>query len=165
MNSSSISYLFVLLLFILSSCTSNDAQESFERRAYNPAEGITQTDNNANIIGSADDDDWQTSPFYSGLASIEPAFPNPVLYGTTSNLDVFMNGNSLTSILELGYFDFQDRWNQISVKEDVSEFSAISFIVNTELFGSNAELARGTHRLIIFDANQRVVTYGDIQID
>lgn len=163
-----ISSLFFLSLFISLvsiSCTSNDAQEDFERLAFSQAEGITQTDNNSTIIGEPDEDDWRSSPFYSAIASIEPAFPNPILYGTTATIDVDMRGNSLTSLLELGYFDFQNRWTQLDLREDISEFSTTPLTINSELFGSNADLARGLYRLVIFDANQRVVTYGDIEIE
>lgn len=155
--------LFIFLFSI--SCTSNDEQEDFERRAFSQAEGITQTDNDSNTIGEPDEDDWRTSPFYAAIASIEPAFPNPVLYGTTATIDVVMNGNSLTSLLELGYFDFQNRWTQLDLREDVSEFDTVPLSINSQLFGSNASLARGVYRLVIFDGNQRVVSYGDIEVE
>ncbi|MEQ9308555.1 MAG: hypothetical protein RLN90_03815 [Balneolaceae bacterium] len=158
--------LFISLAVL--SCTNNDAQQEFERQALSLPEGITRTDNDTNIIGDADDDDWRSSPFYTGIAFIEPAFPNPILYGTTANLDVDMNGNSLTSILELGFFDLSipsNPWIQLELKEDITEFSFPSFIINSNFFGSNAEQARGFYRLIVFDGNNRVVTYGDIQIE
>ncbi len=148
------------------SCTGNDAQEEFERSAYSPANGITITDNSSNIIGDPDEDDWRVSPFYSGLATIEPAFPNPILYGTAATLEVNMTGNSFTSVLELGYFDFQDRWTQIDLKDNIEEFGFTSFRIDAgQLFGENAEVSRGLYRLVLFDGNQRVVTYGDIEIE
>lgn len=158
----------VFILIVAISCTNNDEQTDFERSAYSPASGITQTDNSSNIIGDPDEDDWRTSPFYTGIMTIDPAFPNPVLYGTSTTLDVAISGNSLTSILELGYFDARDSrrpWIQLDLREDISEFSLSSLTINTQLFGSNAELARGLHRIVLFDGNQRVVTYGDIQIE
>ena len=157
--------LLLVTFLVNTSCTSNDAQEEFERNAYALAEGITRTDNNSNVIGDPDEDDWRTSPFYSALATIQPAFPNPILYGTTSTLDIDMNGNSLTSVLELGYFDFQRRWTQLDLRDDVSEFSTTPLTINSQLFGSNASLARGLYRIVLFDGNQRVITYGDIEIE
>ncbi|GAB5408284.1 MAG: hypothetical protein BalsKO_06490 [Balneolaceae bacterium] len=156
-------YLFIFITIL--SCTSNDAQESFERQAFSQAEGITQTDNNSNVVGEPDEDDWRTSPFYSAIANVEPAFPNPILYGTTATIDIDMRGNSLTSLLELGYFDFQDRWTQLDLREDISEFSTTPLTINSQIFGTNASLARGFYRVVVFDGNQRVITYGDIEIE
>ncbi len=157
--------LTILLLFLTFGCTNNDAQSDFERQAFSPADGITQTDENGNIVGNPDTDDWRTSPFYAGLAEINPVFPNPVLYSSSATLDVFLNGTPLTSVLELGYFDFQNRWTQVQRVDGVTDFSQNPLIVNPASFGSNASLARGTYRLVLLDGNQRVITYGDIEIE
>ncbi len=164
MNLSRLILLLPVFLVMLS-CTNNDAQSEFEQKAYSQPEGITQTDQNGNVVGDEDPDDWRTSPFYAGLAEIEPSFPNPLLYSETASLEVFLNGTPFTSILELGYFDFQDRWTQIDLEQDISEFSVSSLTIDPQFFGSNVSLARGTYRLIVFDGNQRVITYGDITIE
>lgn len=164
MNLSRLIFLLPVFLVMLS-CTNNDAQSEFEQRAYSQPEGITQTDQSGEIDGDEDPDDWRTSPFYAGLAEIDPAYPNPLLYNETATLDVYLNGASSTSILELGYFDFQDRWTQIDLEQDVLEFSVSSLTIDPQFFGSNASLARGTYRVIVFDGNQRVITYGDITIE
>ncbi|RNC79713.1 MAG: hypothetical protein ED557_14430 [Balneola sp.] len=157
---------FALLFTLLIGCTNNDAQSDFERQAFGEPNGITQTDENGNIIGDPDSDDWRTSPFYAGLAEINPIFPNPVLYGSNgATLDVFLNGTPLTSVLELGYFDFQNRWTQVQRVDGITDFSQNPLIVSPASFGSNASLARGTYRLVLLDGNQRVITYGDIEIE
>jgi hypothetical protein len=165
MNTFSRIFIFIILSITVVSCTRNDAQEEYERSAYAQAEGFTSTDFNGNIEGSEDEDDWRTSPFYTGLASVEPVFPNPVSYGTTANLDVYLNGASFTSVLELGYLDISGNWVQLQFMEDVTDFSVNTMLINTQLFGSNAEIGRGLYRLILIDGSQRIITYGDIRID
>lgn len=164
MNLSRLIFLLPVFLVMLS-CTNNDAQSEFEQQAYSQPEGITQTNQNGTVVGDEDQDDWRTSPFYAGLAEIEPAFPNPLLFSETASIEVQLIGAPFTSILELGYFDFQDRWTQIDLEQDVLEFSVNSLTIDPKFFGSNASLARGTYRVIVFDGNQRVITYGDITIE
>ena len=45
-----------------------------------------------------------------------------------------------------------------------SDFEFVSFLINTRQFGSTAEQARGIHRMLLFDGNQRLITYGDLLI-
>ena len=153
-------------LSIFGACTKNDAQNDFERRAYQTAENITPTDFQGNITGNADVDDWQTSPLYSGLADINPIYPNPLPYGSeNATLDIFLRDASFASILEVGYIDFQNRRVQLDFENSVSDFSSNILTINPESFGSNADIARGIYRLIIFDGNQRIISYGDLLIE
>lgn len=145
-------------------CTNNDAQTEFERKAYAPADGITEIDTQRNII-SEDEDDWRPSPLYNGLVDITPVYANPLPYGSTSNLDIYVKGTLLSSRIELYFLDLQNRPQFIQLIDNVSEFSDSIFIINSQEFGSNAELARGTYRLILFDGSQRIITYGDITIE
>lgn len=160
--------LLLTLIVGLGACNRNDAQDEFEQKAFQPADGITQTDFNSNIVGDPDPDDWRTSPFYTGLADIEPSYPNPIQFGTNARLDVFLNGIPYTTVLELGYFDTRlsdSPWIQIDLYQDATEFSTPSLNINTDFFGNTVDEARGTYRLVLFDSNQRVITYGDIRIE
>ncbi len=156
--------LVVLLLLLIISCGGNDAQDSFEREAYALAENITETNFQGDII-SRDDNDWRVSPYYTGIADISPAFPNPVPYVDTATLEVFINGSPLSSYMELGYLDDLGNWNQLEVSENVSDFTLNTFRINPVQFGANADLAKGIYRLILLDGNQRIITYGDILIE
>lgn len=158
------SLLFIALF--ISGCNNNDAQDAFEREAYGLVENITETDFQGNIL-SVDADDWRISPVYTGLATIEPVFPNPLPYGSArqGELILQMKGGLSSSFVELGYLDFNNRWTQIDFQENIIEFSANTFRVSTEVFGSTPELARGIYRLLLFDGNQRIITYGDIMIE
>ncbi|HCD51405.1 MAG TPA: hypothetical protein DEQ34_03090 [Balneolaceae bacterium] len=155
---------FAIILLIGSSCNNNDAQRKFEAEAYGPVTGFTETDNQQNII-SKDDDDWRISPIYAGLIDIEPVFPNPLLYGSVAYLEVTLNGAPISSFMQLGFLNYQDQWTPIQQQDVTSDFDVLTFVIDSRIFGSNAELARGLHRLLLFDGGQRLVTYGDIQID
>jgi hypothetical protein len=157
--------LLLLLSFFLVYCNPNDAQQEFERQAYAAAANITPTDFNGNTTGETDDDDWRISPFYAGLARINPLFPNPVPYGNTGTLEIFMNGTPYTTVLVLGFIDIRNEWVQVAFQDDVTDFSQNTLLVNPEIFGSNVDNARGTYRLILLDGNQRVITYGDVIIE
>lgn len=165
MKHSSFFLCLLVLISFLNGCSNDDDQTEFEQSAYTQPQGITQTDSQGSVIGEADSDDWRSSPFYAGLADIEPAYANPVLYGTNANLDIFLKGTPFTTTLQLGYLDFQNRWTQLDLANNVTDFSAVAFTINPQLFGENAELARGTYRLIVFDGNQRILTYGDLTIE
>lgn len=156
--------LCLTLLSVLISCGGNDAQDSFEREAYKLADNITVTNFQGEVI-TKDDDDWRVSPFYTGIADISPAFPNPVPYVDTATLEVFINGSPLSSYLELGYLDELGNWNQLEVQESVGDFTLNTFRINPVQFGANADLAKGLYRLILIDGNQRIITYGDIMIE
>lgn len=157
---------FLLFALFISGCANNDAQTEFEREAYGLVENITETDFQGNIIDT-DSDDWRISPLYSGLASIEPIFPNPLPYGSgrTAELILQMKGGLSSSFAELGYLDFNNRWTQLDFQDNILEFSDTIFRVSAEEFGSSPELARGIYRLLLFDGNQRIITYGDILIE
>ena len=36
------------------------------------------------------------------------------------------------------------------------EFELVTFVIDSRNFGSSAELARGLHRLLLYDGNQRL---------
>ena len=160
---------FSLLVLILGGCNNNDAQREFEREAYQNPNGITETDFHGNV-NSEDPDDWRVSPLYTGLVTIDPPlFPNPVPYGTIANLNVYLNGTTTTSYLELGYLDPRSTsgraWVQIQIIDNTTDLSVNAFQINPAQFGSDVSTARGTYRLIVFDGNQEMITYGDITIE
>ena len=159
-----IRFLSVVFIFVaLNSCTNNDAQRQFVNEAYAPAEGITEVDNQRNVI-SNDSDDWRVSPIYSGLVNIEPPYPNPVDYSNVAELVIDFNGAPLSSSVQLRFINFNGDPVLIDQQDVTGEFELISFRIDSRLFGNSVELAEGIHRLLIFDGAQRLITYGDIQI-
>ncbi len=158
-----IPYFFLPLGLLLGSCQQDSAQQQYEAEAYGPIEGYTETDLQQNIL-SEDKKDWQVSPYYEGLIQILPLFPNPISYGGTAYLEMTLNGAPVQSYVELGYLNFNNQWIPLQQEIVSSEFELITFVIDSRNFGSSAELARGLHRLLLYDGNQRLITYGDIFI-
>ena len=153
----------LLLGLLLTSCQQDSAQQQYEAEAYGPIEGYTQTDLQQNVL-SEDKKDWQVSPYYEGLIRILPLFPNPISYGGTAYLEMTLNGAPIQSYVELGYLNFNNQWIPLQQETVSSEFELVTFVIDSRNFGSSAELARGLHRLLLYDGNQRLITYGDIFI-
>lgn len=154
---------FLVLGLMLTSCQQDSAQQQFEAEAYGPAEGYTETDLQQNVL-SQDKQDWRVSPYYEGLIRVLPLFPNPISYGGTAYLEMTLNGAPVQSYVELGYLNFNNRWIPLQQETVGSEFELVTFVIDSRNFGSSAELARGLHRLLLYDGNQRLITYGDIFI-
>ena len=148
---------------MLVSCTNDDAQLKFETQAYVEPSNFTETDGTGNIVRE-DADDWRISPLYIGLADVFPIFPNPVLYGSTAELEVELSGAPVSSALELGFLTETNNWVSLQSLDVTSDFEIFSFRVDTRQFGASAEQARGLHRILLFDGNQRMISYGDILI-
>ena len=157
------SIIYTILYFSIISCASDDSQRKFEQEAYAKAENYTETTLNGNIL-KVDSDDWRISPFYSGLVNVEPISPNPVQYSNTTYLNVEIKGTPVSTSIELGYLDNTNSWFPLETQIIEIEFYTITFNVNTRQLGSTAEQARGLHRLLLFDGNQRLISYGDLLI-
>ena len=158
-----IPFTLLLLGLLLTTCQQDSAQQQYEAEAYGPIEGYTQTDLQQNVL-SQDTKDWQVSPYYEGLIRILPLFPNPISYGGTAYLEITLNGAPIQSYLELGYLNFNNQWIPLQQETVSSEFELVTFVIDSRNFGSSAELAHGLHRLLLYDGNQRLITYGDIFI-
>ena len=158
-----IPFILLLLGLLLTTCQQDSAQQQYEAEAYGPIEGYTQTDLQQNVL-SQDKKDWQVSPYYEGLIRILPLFPNPISYGGTAYLEMTLNGAPIQSYVELGYLNFNNQWIPLQQETVSSEFELVTFVIDSRNFGSSAELARGLHRLLLYDGNQRLITYGDIFI-
>jgi hypothetical protein len=156
--------LFITLLVVAAACSGNDAQNRFESQAYAEPSNITETQFDGSTI-RIDSDDWRISPLYVGLIEVEPIFPNPIQYGTNANLEVVINGATINSSLELGYLTETNNWFPLQIQEVNSDFELVTFLVDTRQFGSNADQARGIHRMLLFDGSRRLISYGDILIE
>ena len=156
--------LFLMTVTFGTVCTNNDAQNQFEAEAYRLPEGYTETDSQSNVVRE-DSDDWRISPIYAGLISIfDPAFPNPVTYGTQFEITVRVDAAPAGSIMQLYYFNSVNTKPTLIDPQTVSDdYVDVVFRISTNQFG-NATVARGLHRLLIFDGNQRIVSYGDLLI-
>ncbi len=158
-----------MLPVFLVSCSGSDDQREFERQALSPASGFTETDASGALTGNVDPDDWRISPFFQGLVEIQPAFPNPVQ--TTENVTIEITVTGVEAVRGLNimvWFEgghvpsvYQDPSNPLQPGLIVARFSALEL----SRFGNGGDGARGLKRVLIFDGNDNLISYGDIKVE
>ncbi len=151
------------VLFLGWSCTNDDAQSKFEIQAYSEPANYTETNFQGDIVRN-DTDDWRISPLYQGLASVQPIFPNPVQFGTNVTLEIDIKGAPASSSIEVGYLNQSNQWIFLQQQDLQNDFELLTFLINTRQFGSSLSQAQGIKRMLVFDGNQRLISYGDILI-
>ncbi|HET8865892.1 MAG TPA: hypothetical protein VFM80_09340 [Gracilimonas sp.] len=161
------SFTAILLLFtLIMGCTRNDAQREFEEQAYSAPNNFTETTSQG-AIQSVDEDDWRTSPLFQGLIEIVPPFPNPVTTNQTVQFEVEVTGvQSVTGIevlVRLADNNFRSLYQSFQTLEP----GLTTFPINPIEFGINGtpEAARGLNRIYIFNANNQMISYGDILVE
>lgn len=160
-------FILTTVLFLFLSCSSNDAQEEFEREAFRSPSGYTEVNAQGQIINT-DPDDWRISPLYQGLIHVNPPFPNPASIGSPINFEINVIG-----IQSVPGLDVQVRYDNGTFNNLYTSFinplpaGVTTFQIDPIQLGqfNNAESARGLHRVFLFDLNQRLISYGDIQVE
>lgn len=151
-----------------SGCSSDDdEQRLFERKAFQEPSGITRT-NSSGAIQSEDSEDWRVSPFYAGLVQVDPAYPNPTFATDQVNIHVTVNSIDVIRGLLVGVYDPAYGVRVIwSLYENPLPVGLEVIQLNTMQFGrfNTIESARGLHRVILFDGNENVLSYGDILVE
>jgi hypothetical protein len=170
MNSSCIFYILIFLLTaLLFSCSGSDDQREFERQAMQQPSGFTHTDASGAVTGSVDRDDWRIAPFFQGLVEIEPAYPNPVLTTEQIRLEITVTGIEsvrglqISAILDGGYYQpiYTDHTSPLNPGLKVVQFSPLDL----SRFDDDSDGARGLKRILIFDGNNNLISYGDIMVE
>tara|TARA_R110002126_G_scaffold1684_1_gene9999 strand:+ start:2842 stop:3339 length:498 start_codon:yes stop_codon:yes gene_type:complete len=157
----------LMLIVAISACTSNDAQREFENDAYQNPSGITQTTVQGEVI-SEDPDDWRISPFFQGLVEVIPPFQNPAQLGTAINFEIQITGVQGVSGLDVrvrfpnGAFSSLYTSTSSQLEPGLTTFQIDPIALSQD--GSD-NLARGLHRIFFFDFNQRLISYGDIEVE
>lgn len=163
----------LLLALVLAGCSTQDDQRKFEQEALQAPDGYTQTDGHGRIDEAQHDpDDWRTAPFFQGLVTVDPAFPNPAL----STDDIVIETHLTTgdaNIRDLVAYVYYH--NTSAPLKQVGNPITFSSGFGQENFNFSAsELARfnnasGLYRVIIYDSNSanygNIVSYGDILIE
>lgn len=154
------------ILLFTTSCTRNNAQRDFEQDAYSAPAGFTETTAQAEII-SLDEDDWRTSPLFQGLVDVIPANPNPVATNQTIRIDVEVTGiNSVNGLEVLVRYPDNSFGTLYQNFETLNPGINPIFINPIELgLDGSPEAARGLKRIFIFDANNQMISYGDIMVE
>lgn len=157
--------LFLLTAFLLISCSGDDAQREFESQAYQDPSGITMT-NNQGSVSSFDPDDWRISPIYQGTFEVTPPYPNPVQLGNLIEFEY--NVLSVQAVRGLDVrIQTNGGWKNLyrSFENPLPPGQEIFRISASELSPDNSDqLARGLHRIYFFDFNQRLISYGDVEV-
>lgn len=161
-----------MLSLVLAACDSGDAQRAFESDAALPPAGITQTDQDGNIIGDPDPDDWRSSPMYPSI-TVQPAYPNPVPPGYSGTVAVPVSipfSNVIAGGLYLSVYDPRYPERGIPILDHIPPGALFEYV---ELRFTRAELqarlqlpdARGLYRLYVEDSAGRLISYGDLEIN
>jgi hypothetical protein len=164
-------FLFFLLMMpvFLLSCSGSDDQREFERQALSTPSGFTETDASGAVTGTVDPDDWRIAPFFQGLVEIQPAFPNPVQTTENVTIEITITGVEAVRGLDVvAWFEgghvrsvYQDPSNPLNFGLKSVRFSALEL----SRFGTDGDEARGLRRVLIFDGNDNLISYGDIKVE
>jgi len=152
----------------MTGCQTDDdnIQKEFEQEAYSTPSSITKTTFNG-TVESRDSDDWRVSPYYSGLLTVQPPFPNPA--NPTQTVQLLVTIQSLDVLSRVRVWTFNPSrpsalwpvWNSTSLGPGILEIP-----MNPMNFAPSGSLSdiRTTHRIILTDQLDQVITYGDVQI-
>lgn len=156
--------------FLVFSCTKSSDQRRFEEQGFSTPENITEMTADGNPVENrTDPDDWRIGPMFQGLIDITtPAYPNPVSLNAPLEIDIDVKG--IESIKGLVVFVFSNPDNIegpifmtneselspgiITVRLDPAQFSQV---------GSGGQ-ASNLYRILIFDRQENLISYGDVQV-
>lgn len=164
--------LLVVGLILAAGCDTGSAVADFEAAAAMPPAGITQTDENGNIVGNVDPDDWRTSPRFPSVA-VAPAYPNPVAVNFTGPVQIDVSvpfRESIAGGLELLIWDprlpepFPRLIDRIPAQA-IFQLNTLSFTRSDVQTTLNIVDPRGLYRLYIYDGAGRLVSYGDVRVE
>ncbi|MEX0769281.1 MAG: hypothetical protein WD035_01020 [Balneolaceae bacterium] len=160
---------WILFLSALVSCGQQDDQREFEREAYSSPENFTETQNGHEIVRE-DPDDWRIAPFFEGLVDeVTPAWPNPVQSTDAVNLQVTLSGTQSVMGFTLYPLDPETGELRAPIFDDqgTHDFGILSIQFNAnELFEfTNPESRVDLYRVVLFDRNGNIISYGDIMVN
>ncbi|WP_069130900.1 hypothetical protein [Rhodohalobacter halophilus] len=164
----SVKYLFILTslpLILLTSCNRANDQRDFEREAFSLPEGITETDGHGEILNS-DPDDWRIAPFFQGMVEVDPAYPNPVQSTGQISIDVIVTGvESVSGLIAYTYYGDNNIRNVYNDQRRPLPPGLTSIPLSALDIARFREDPQGTYRIIILDANENIITYGDVRVE
>lgn len=161
-----------ILLLISAGCSKSDEQREFENGALATPSGITESNAGGDITGNKDADDWRIAPMYRGLIQVgfsdSPApHPNPLDYNENLTLQIKFNASEPVNAIEIRKFrlpsDAQYAQLRFFQQDELSTFNTFTIEGKTiaETAGSEGS---DIYRLLIYDSNQNMISYGDVRI-
>lgn len=160
-----------LSLLLAVGCSKSDDQRKFENHALTSPDGITETNASGDITGSADRDDWRIGPMYRGLISIgfsdsQPPYPNPLGYNQNLTLQIKFNVSDPVDAIEIRKFRTlatQPTQVRFLDQNSLGTFNTVTIPGKDIAYGEGSG-ASDTYRLLIYDGNYNLISYGDIRI-
>lgn len=167
MYKSNTTLLLSFILFFLFSCTQSEDQQEFENNAFKTPSGITETNTLGEIL-SKDPDDWRVSPLYATTFEVfRPAYPNPSVVKPFT-IEFLISGIDAVPGL-VGYVLRQDRSLSSFYRhpEQILPVGLITIEIDPSVFAISGVLSgsQGVHRVLFYDLNNRLITYGDVKVE
>ena len=168
-------FIYLILIatagFLLVGCSKSNDQREFENQALQQPQGFTETGPNGDIINT-DPDDWRVGPMYRGLVSIgtpdnQPPYPNPLAFNQDLTINIYIRSIETLSRLEIYSFRQPSQTNAaIAVRDNLSSPTLETFTLGGALISGSTggSQAEGLYRILIYDGQQNLITYGDIKI-
>ncbi len=162
-----------LSLFVISGCSKSDDQRKFENEALTTPDGITQTNANGNVVDdNIDENDWRVGPMYRGLIQLKSEIsdyphPNPLGYNQNLTIQLKFNSTDVVNGIEIRKFRFPSDSNYPRLLQENELSSSVENItLQGKVIAENESSdARTTYRIMIYDGNQNLISYGDIRIE
>jgi hypothetical protein len=165
-------FLGALLFFSTACSTNNKQQQNFRMKALQAPSGILAMNaRGKHPKGSKNDaGDWQTAPDFNGLFEVvTPAFPNPVSFN--SNFKILVNIKALNAVNGLYIYAFQQpsdfqSLTPIKIYQKTLETGLHTLTLSPQQFARNGGAGNigNIYRIIFFDGQNRVITYGDVLV-
>lgn len=156
--------LLLLNLLILSGCNQNSDQREFERQAFSEPSGFTKTDQQGQVIGDPDPDDWRIAPFFQGdIQLISYPNPNPVLSNGELRIEILVN--FLMRISEINIFVNRPSSFEPIIDTHQASLGNNTFTIPANIIADGNPSPQRLYRIIIMDENENVITYGDVEIE
>ena len=150
----------VAVACLCAACDSAKMQNTFEEAAFASPSGITETDENGEVV-STDTDDWRVSPAYMGRVHIDPAFPNPATIGDNITVPVLVRQfDAVRGTLALVSYDSDRIARRLDEIRNASDPGA--YVLS---FPARILRVDGLVRLYIVDNGGGLVSYGDVLIE
>lgn len=158
--------------YLLTGCSKSNDQRDFEKQARSEPQNITETDGQGNVI-NADPDDWRIGPTYSGLVSIgtpdnQPPYPNPLPFNQDLTINIYIRSIETLKRIEVYSFERPSQVNgPLSVLQNFTTPTLETITLSGETISgsSGGSQASELYRLLIYDGQQNLITYGDIRIE
>ncbi len=175
LSTSNIFKLLILCSIIIAAfaCSESEQQQDFEDEALQPPAGITAMTATGVPAENSETDpsDWRTAPDFSGLFEVTtPAFPNPVSFN--SNFEILIDVKALDAINGLYVYAFQQSSDLataplLEVRQGTLQPGLQSIIINPQEFAASTGTGTfgNTWRIIFYDRQQTVITYGDVIVE